>query len=698
MDLILADFQLPNFSGLEAIALARVKVPQVPVIIISGSLGDEMAAECIKQGAADYLLKDKLVRLGPAVSRVLESSRLRAERRKAERALHRQQAELRALIDLIPAYVWFKDTKNVILHVNQRAADAAGKRVDEIEGHRTEEIYPEEAAKNLGDDLEVLRSRKPRTGVVESVRGADGNLLWTQTDKVPYRDDQGNDLGILVFTQDVTERKRAESRIELQHAVTRVLAEALPLAETTRKILEIVCQTMEWQLGDFWTMDRAARQLRCVEVWHLPSTEFLEFAAVSRGISFKEEEGLPGQVWATREPRWIADITKDPTFARRAVAQRLGLHSGIGFPIKLREKVFGVMGFYSMHTQEPDPEIMALFAALGTQIGQFIERQQLEDQYRQSQKMEAVGTLAGGIAHDFNNILAAINGYAQLAKMESGANRTVNDYLDAVLAGARRAADLVRQIMAFTRQQENLRSPIQLRHIAAEAVKLLRATIPTTIEISTLFARDLPPVLADATQVHQVIMNLCTNAWHAMKDRPGKLGVELERFEVDAGLARTQPDLRPGSYVRLSVSDTGHGMAKATLDRIFEPFFTTKAPGEGTGLGLAVVHGIMRTHDGAITVYSEPGQGTKFHLYFPAHLGPRVADAGVKAPPVPHGKGERVLYLDDEKLLAEMGGKILQRLGYKPEIFSTAADALAAFRAQPEKFDLVATDMTMPVM
>jgi PAS domain S-box-containing protein len=325
------------------------------------------------------------------------------------------------------------------------------------------------------------------------------------------------------------------------------------------------------------------------------------------------------------------------------------------------------------------------------------ERRALEDQFRQAQKMEAIGTLAGGIAHDFNNILGAIIGYTELAKLRLKDNPAAGGHLDAVLQGAQRAADLVRQILAFSRQQEQQLGVVQLRHLVAEPLKLLRATIPATIEFDVSFANNLPAVLADATQIHQVVMNLCTNAGHAMKDRPGRLGVRLENITADALLVEANPGLKLGPYVRLTVSDTGHGMDRATLARIFEPFFTTKGPGEGTGLGLSVVHGIMQSHHGIITVSSKPNEGTTFHLYFP----PASGEAGPAVRPtteIPVGRGERILFVDDEKPLALLGQKMLEELGYACVSKSNAADALAAIRADPGAFDLVITDLTMPSM
>jgi PAS domain S-box-containing protein len=325
-------------------------------------------------------------------------------------------------------------------------------------------------------------------------------------------------------------------------------------------------------------------------------------------------------------------------------------------------------------------------------------RKQMEEQVRQSQKMDALGTLAGGIAHDFNNILAAISGYTELARMALTGNPAVAEHLGAVLQGVKRAADLVRQILTFSRQQPLERRVVELGPLVKETFSLLRATIPATIEFDLSLAPDAPAVLADGTQVHQILMNLGTNAWHAMKDRPGRLGITLERVLVDHALAARQPKLRRGVYARLSVRDTGTGMDPVTMRRIFDPFFTTKAPGEGTGLGLAAVHGIMDNHDGAITVESEPGVGTVFQVYFPEHAGEAPARALAGNDVVPRGHGERILVVDDEEMLALMIQEGLLALGYEVEIATDPVAALAHVRDDPSRFALVLTDLTMPGM
>ena len=322
------------------------------------------------------------------------------------------------------------------------------------------------------------------------------------------------------------------------------------------------------------------------------------------------------------------------------------------------------------------------------------ERKQLEAQLRQAQKMEAIGTLAGGIAHDFNNILAAILGFSELAIYEVPQGSAIWEHLQNVLRAGKRAKELVQQILAFSRRTMAERRPVQLHLLIKETLTLLRASLPSTIEIKHALATDAGPVLADPTQMHQVLMNLCANAQYAMRDTGGLLEVRLEATAIDTRVAC--PDLKPGPYVRLTVRDTGPGMAPEVLGRLFEPFFTTKGPGEGTGMGLAVVHGIMASHDGAITVSSTPGQGATFEIYLP-RLEEAVIDAPRSEERIPEGKG-RILFVDDETPVVRLSQEILERLGYEVVACCCSLEALQAFQEAPQRFDLVITDQTMPRM
>lgn len=333
-------------------------------------------------------------------------------------------------------------------------------------------------------------------------------------------------------------------------------------------------------------------------------------------------------------------------------------------------------------------------------------RRQAEETLHRSQKIEALGTLAGGIAHDFNNILLAIAGNTRLAMQELPPEHPVQSGLAEIAKASARATDLVNRILTFSRQRESRREILQLQPAVEEALALLRATLPAMIEINSSFAENLPPVRADATQIHQIIINLMTNAAHAIGDgTAGCITVALDEAHVARGLGErgaVTPELKAGRYVRLSVSDTGGGMDKVTLDRVFDPFFTTKPVGRGTGLGLSVVDGIMRSHEGSVIVSSEPGKGATFRLYFPAADASPAVEArraqGELSEVQTPGRGRRVMYIDDEEALVYLMTRVLQRSGYQVTGFSDAEQALRALRDRPRDFDVIVTDLSMPGM
>ena len=325
------------------------------------------------------------------------------------------------------------------------------------------------------------------------------------------------------------------------------------------------------------------------------------------------------------------------------------------------------------------------------------EEMKLEDKLRQAQKMEAIGTLAGGIAHDFNNILSAIIGYTELEEYELPEGSKTQEKLREVLKAGRRAKDLVKQILTFSRQGDQERRPLQISHIVKEALKLLRASLPTTIEIRRNIEPDTGIIEADPTQIHQVLMNLCTNAAHAMNKKGGVLEVGIRNVEVEnEGIGLEYPHVPPDHYVMLTIRDTGHGMSAGIVERIFDPYFTTKEKGEGTGLGLAVVHGIVKSYGGAITVYSEIGKGSTFNIYLPANE-KKVEEEKETGDTIPTGH-QRILFVDDEPSLVDIGRKMLGHLGHEVTVRTSSMEALEAFRNNPEKFDLVISDKTMPQM
>jgi signal transduction histidine kinase/ActR/RegA family two-component response regulator len=320
-----------------------------------------------------------------------------------------------------------------------------------------------------------------------------------------------------------------------------------------------------------------------------------------------------------------------------------------------------------------------------------------ERQLQQIDKIQAIGTLAGGIAHDFNNILFPISGYTEMSIEDAPEDSELRKNLEKVLKATGRARDLVDQILTFSRQSSQEYKPLRIQPIIKEAFKLLRATLPTTIEIVHDIDSRCGATTGNPTQIHQVIMNLCTNAFHAMQDKGGRLEVKLSQVDIGADDILDKMGMAPGRYLRLEVIDTGQGMEPAVLSRIFEPYFTTKDPGKGTGLGLSVTHGIVKSHGGDIKVYSEPGKGTTFQVYFPLieHVVTRTQSVSTE---IAARGSEHILLIDDEIQIVQMEQQMLQRLGYSVTIRTSSMDALETFARQPHKFDLIITDMTMPDM
>jgi len=403
----------------------------------------------------------------------------------------------------------------------------------------------------------------------------------------------------------------------------------------------------------------------------------------------------PEQALKTSLGRFLPESIEAIAATRLSTQATLGEVSGRtadGLPLALEVSV-------SRERQpEGEGDITTVFARDLTARRQMeAQRNILEAQLREAHKMQAIGTMAGGIAHDFNNILGAILGNVTLARQDAGADSPVQVCLTEVEKAGRRGRDLVRQILTFSRNEPPKRHPIQLIEVVQESVRLMKVTLPPTVDLQVRL-RETPAVLADATQVEQALINLCTNAIHAIGSTRGTVSIELDSTCPDM-LECQRLGLAEGRYVTLAVRDSGSGMEAETLQRIFEPFFTTKPVGQGTGLGLAVVHGVMRTHLGTVDVSSAPGSGSEFTLYFPA------AEAETDSVPAPAeptrlqtamGFGRHVMYVDDDQALSFLVERVLVRRGFKVSAYTDPQAALAALRAQPDDYDLLVTDYNMP--
>jgi PAS domain S-box-containing protein len=473
---------------------------------------------------------------------------------------------------------------------------------------------------------------------------------------------------------------------ENDEAIARNLVEHAALAIANAQLLESVQRELDKRRG---AEAEAARYIALVE----HSGEFIAMAGLDGRIIFINRGGRqllglgPDQDLSALR---LTDFHTDDGMKRGAIIRETGRWQGRGQLRHFKTGELIDMQVSSFLVRDADGKPFG-FATVQQDVR---DTKRLEAQLRQAQKMEAIGTLAGGIAHDFNNILGAILGNLELARLELPAEHAAQASLEEIASAGRRAVALVRQILTFGRQGETTKRVIRLGTVVEEAAALLRSTISARVEILTEVG-DAPNVSGDPTQIHQILVNLGTNAWHALEGRPGRIAIDLSGLAAGDAAAPVVDDVQPARWARLRVVDDGHGMDTATMERIFDPFFTTKAPGEGTGLGLSVVHGIVRDHQGAIRVDSALGRGTTFEVFLP---GVEAEVDVVVNRPAAHvdGRGRRLLYIDDEKSLLLSTEFLLRNAGYEVRGFTRTDEAFEALRRDPDAFDLVLTDYNMP--
>jgi signal transduction histidine kinase/FixJ family two-component response regulator len=501
--------------------------------------------------------------------------------------------------------------------------------------------------------------------------------------------------------EDTTKRRKAEDRLAAQYAVTRGLADSDTLEEGILRTLQALCESFEWVYGVLWTVDREANVLRCNQLWHSPGQE--EFGQTSREIVFAPGIGLPGSVWSHRQAKWIPDVASDPIFSRGLDAEKHGLHAAIAFPILLGSEVLGVVEFFAQSIREPDSELLAMMATIGSQIGQFLERRNAEkalrtseEQLRQSQKLEAIGQLAGGVAHDFNNLLTVIGGYSSILLGRISEDSPHRVAVEEIKKASERASALTRQLLAFSRKQILQPKLLDLNGVIADLEKMVRRLISEDIVLFILTDPLLGKVKADPGQVEQVLLNLIVNARDAMP-QGGKLTIETaNRFLSEEYALRHAASA--GRYVMLAVSDSGCGMDAEVKEHIFEPFFTTKGAGKGTGLGLSTVYGIVKQSGGHIWLYSELNRGTTFKVYLPRlDENQEELEASIGTTATPKGT-ETVLLVEDEEQVRGILTDMLESQGYHVVVASDGNEALNIASLHDGTIHLLLTDVVMPQM
>ncbi|ACL03632.1 multi-sensor hybrid histidine kinase [Desulfatibacillum aliphaticivorans] len=507
------------------------------------------------------------------------------------------------------------------------------------------------------------------------------------------------------FLTDITRRRASEKKLKLDEARLEALLSLSDLKtlensseqEMIQKILEDAVLLTESEGGYFHFVNQDQVNIELF-TW---SKSVRNQCKAPRDHKYAlHEAGIWADCIRTGVPQIHNDYPSHP-LKKGYPEGHIPIRRHMSVPIFDREAMIAIVGVANKEEpyDESDVRQLTLFAqALWNHIRDKRSREEtkaLELRLRQSQKMEAMGALAGGIAHDFNNILAPIIGYTEMELDEAISEQRPHDGLEAILKASYRARDLVKQILTFSRGAEHEMGPVRIQSIIKESIKLIRSSFPSTITITQMIDEKCGPVLADPTQIHQIIMNLCTNSLHAMQDQGGSLDISLREMEVHSPDLSLFPNLMEGKHLRLAISDTGRGMERETMERIFEPYFTTKAKEEGTGLGLSVVHGIVTSINGAVKVYSEPGKGSSFHVLLPVM---QSAEPEVDLEPldaIPHGN-ERILVVDDEEMMVTMIESMLERLGYTAECATRSTDALALFKADPNAYDALFTDLTMP--
>ena len=578
------------------------------------------------------------------------------ERKLAQEALQLSEERFRTAFENASVGMCLVGLDGIFLEVNAALASMIGYAPAEMVGKSVSAFtHPDDLALRL-QFVNGLTSGKLANGQQERrFLHRNGSVVWTLIWSNLQKDPKDRPLHFISLVQDITERKKAEEELQLARFCIDHAAVAIFRVADEGKIMDVnehACRSLGYR-----------RQ------------ELLGMTIFDIDPSFSPE------IWVEHRRKLAAERV-------RVIQAQHRRKDGTCFPIEITANYF---------EQDGKGFTFSFATDISSRIDAEQDREKLEAQLRQAQKMEAIGTLAGGIAHDFNNILSVIIGTANLLEFSDGLAQADRSGLQQILTAADRARQLVKQILTFSRRGEQQRLLVNLKPVVKETFNFLKATLPSSIEVRQSIHADVGAILADPTQMQQVLMNLCTNAAHAMESQEtGVLEIGMEKAWIPPEQARFEPDVEPGEFVKLTVADTGPGIESWVRERMFEPYFTTKRTGKGTGLGLSVVHGIVKAHGGFITVYSEAGKGTHFHVFLPVAEGDGKT-AALKDTRLPRGS-ETILVVDDEKALTDMAQLLLEHLGYRVETRTSPLEAIEAFRANPGKYHGVITDMTMPQM
>ncbi len=657
-DLILSNFTMPGYNGGSALALAQAKCPEVPYLFVSGTIGEERAIEILKSGATDYVLKERIDRLRPAVRRALREAGERARRLAAEEALRKAEARFRDIFENAVEGIYQSNPQGRLLEVNHTMARLCGY------------ASPEElcaSVHDLGHDLHVdpprrsefdrlLNSRGELLAYESQIRRKDGTIIWISENARAVRDTQGGLLYYESMVTDITARKTSEEALLRSEERFREMAERI----------DDVFYVVALDTGFSSYVSPAYAQ-----IWGRPPAEL---------------HAQPAQ-WAG------AIVPEDRAMVLAARAQLAhGKEYRLEYRIRRPDGELRWIGDRCYPIREPDGGIKHA-VGVATDI---TRHRQLEGQLLQAQKMEAVGQLAGGVAHDFNNVLTVVIGYTRLLLDGGTMPADAIEPLTQIFIAGTRAANLTRQLLVFSRKQTVNRRNIDLNQVAGEFAQMIRRLIGEHIKLELALSAVPCTAEVDAGMMEQVLMNLAVNARDAMPNG-GTLTIGTEQLTIADAAARRHPEARPGEFVCLSVRDTGCGIPTENLTRIFEPFFTTKDVGHGTGLGLAMVFGIVHQHQGWIELESAVGAGTCFRILLPSRSSATTTPVSLPTKPAPARRGsETMLLVEDEPAVREFAVAVLRSHGYRVLQACSGIDALEVWKWHGARIALLVTDLVLP--
>lgn len=628
--------------------------------------------------------------------------------RAAEAALLQSQERNRAIVDTALDGVITIDAAGTVTEWNAQATAIFGWAREEAMGRLlSETIIPERDrdahASGIREYLKTGVGPVLNRRIEIAARHRDGHEFPVELAVSPAR--IGETYIFSAFVRDITDRRQAERRLASQYAVTRVLSESITLEQAVPRIIQAVGESLEWDLGVFWRLEKQSGTLRCLNSWQAETGAADAFITEMQSQVFRPGVGLPGKILESGSPVWIRDVTKEPAFIRADLAAKTEVRSAFGFPIRIGGDIEGVIEFFSHQVRESDDELISMIADVGLKIGQFGERtraeealRQAEAQLRQAQKMEAVGRLAGGVAHDFNNLLTVIRGYSELILGRLAPGDPARREMDEVKKAADRAAGLTSQLLAFSRRQFVAAKVLDLNALVMNMDGMLRRLLgEDVVELSADLDQKLWAIKADPGQIEQVIMNLAVNARDAMPTG-GKLTIQTKNVTIGKGSRRHTVMLEPGPYVLLEVRDTGHGMSEETQTHLFEPFFTTKEKGKGTGLGLSTVYGIVKQSGGTIAIESKMGQGTVCKIFFPK-VNEAVQTAPAAGGSISRATGrETILVVEDDPSVRGLVQETLRLSGYEVLVARHGIEALLTGAKHLGPIHLLLTDVAMPQM